>query len=174
MTTVTPLPDSPEIEDTPLDDGESPKEKADRQLLELLNELRVALPGAQFLFAFLLTVPFASRFDDLAQGLRDVYYACLLCTTTATILLMAPTVYHRARWQNGDKGQVIRVGHRMFLAGMAFLALAMISAVFLVTYVVIGVAGAVVATTTSSTLLVAAWCVLPLYARSSGSDEHGE
>jgi len=168
---VARLPDGLAIEETPLDDEESPKERTDQQLLELLNELRVALPGAQFLFAFLLTVPFAPRFDDLQQGLRAVFYVCLLCTMTATILLMAPTVFHRARWQHGDKAQVIRVGHRMFLSGMAFLGLAMIAAVFLVTCVVLGVAGAAVATMTGVILLGATWCVFPLHARHAGSDE---
>ena len=98
---------------------ETPKERTDRQLLELLNELRVALPGAQFLFAFLLAVPFASRFGDVSHGLQIVFYVCLLSTLAATILLMAPAVYHRIRWQQGNKTEVIRVAHRMFLAGMA-------------------------------------------------------
>ena len=108
---------------------ETPKEKADRQLLELFNELRVALPGAQFLFAFLLTVPFATRFGTVQHGQRLLFYGCLLCTLLATILLMAPTAYHRVRWQSGDKPEVIRMAHRMFLAGMLFLALGMTAAV---------------------------------------------
>ena len=99
--------------------GETPKERTDRQLLELLNELRVALPGAQFLFAFLLAVPFAARFGDVSHRLELVFYVCLLATLAATILLMAPAVYHRIRWQQGNKTEVIRIAHRMFLAGMA-------------------------------------------------------
>src|SRR5689334_143334 len=82
---------------------ETPKERTDRQLLELLNEVRVALPGAQFLFAFLLAVPFASRFGDVSHRLQIVFYVCLLSTLAATILLMAPAVYHRIRWQQGNK-----------------------------------------------------------------------
>ena len=111
---------------------ETPKERTDRQLLELLNELRVALPGAQFLFAFLLAVPFAARFGDVSRDLQLVFYVCLLSTLVATILLMAPAVYHRIRWQQGNKTDVIRVAHRMFITGMAALAVAMTTAVWFV------------------------------------------
>ena len=117
---------------------ETPKERTDRQLLELLNELRVALPGAQFLFAFLLAVPFAARFGDVSHGLQIVFYVCLLSTLAATILLMAPAVYHRIRWQQGNKTEVIRVAHRMFLAGMAALAVAMTTAVWFVSAFLFG------------------------------------
>ncbi len=146
--------------------GENPKERTDRQLLELLNELRVALPGAQFLFAFLLTVPFATRFASVHHGLRVVFFVCLLCTILATILLMAPTVYHRVRWQQGNKTEVIRAAHRMFLIGMAFLALAMTTAVCIVADVLLGVAWAIVATTTSAAVIGLTWYALPLRSRS--------
>ena len=126
---------------------ETPKERTDRQLLELLNELRVALPGAQFLFAFLLAVPFASRFGDVSHRLQIVFYICLLSTLAATILLMAPAVYHRIRWQQGNKTEVIRVAHRMFLAGMASLALAMTTAVWFVSAFLFGTVESLIAAT---------------------------
>ena len=144
---------------------ETPKEKTDRQLLELLNELRVALPGAQFLFAFLLTVPFAARFSDVPRGQRVVFFACLVCTAVATILLMAPAVYHRARWQTGNKSEVILSAHRMFLAGMAFLGLAMVLAVWFVSTFLLGLASAIIATGMSVGLLVTTWCLLPIRGR---------
>ena len=145
--------------------AETPKEKADRQLLELFNELRVALPGAQFLFAFLLTVPFATRFGSVQHGQRLLFYGCLLCTLLATILLMAPTAYHRVRWQSGDKPEVIRMAHLMFLAGMLFLALAMTAAVCFVSVFLLGAGAAAVATTVSAVALGLTWLVLPLLSR---------
>ena len=147
---------------------ETPKERTDRQLLELLNEVRVALPGAQFLFAFLLAVPFASRFGDVSDALQIVFYVCLLSTLAATILLMAPAVYHRIRWQQGNKTEVIRTAHRMFLAGMASLAVAMTTAVWFVSAFLFGTAEALVAATLSVVLLGLTWFVLPLRSRALG------
>lgn len=154
-----------------VDAEETPKEKTDRQLLELLNELRVALPGAQFLFAFLLAVPFASRFGDVSRTLQIVFYVCLLSTTVATILLMAPAVYHRIRWQQGNKTEVIRVAHRMFLTGVAALAIAMTTAVWFVSAFLFGTAESLVAATVSVVLLGFTWFALPLHSRSIHSDD---
>lgn len=160
------LPREPGIELEPaIGEAETPKERTDRQLVEILNELRVALPGAQFLFAFLLTVPFAAGFAGLSQGLRIVFYACLLCTLVATILLIAPAAYHRVRWQEGDKAEVIRMAHRMFLVGMTCLAVAMATAVGFVSYVLLGAVAAAAATTVSMVVIVLTWCVLPLRGR---------
>ena len=149
---------------------ESPKERTDRQLLELLNELRVALPGAQFLFAFLLAVPFASRFGDVSHGLQLMFYVCLLSTLAATILLMAPAVYHRIRWQQGNKTEVIRVAHQMFLAGMAALAVAMTTAVWFVSAFLFGQRESLIAATLSVVLLGLTWFALPLRGRAHGAE----
>lgn len=144
---------------------ETPKEKSDRQFVELLSELRVALPGAQFLFAFLLAVPFATRFSAVSHGLRLVFYACLLFTVVATVMLMAPVVHHRVRWQRGNKTEVIRVAHELFLAGMVSLGVAMITAVLFVSHVLLGTIAAVVATVVSSALLLLTWFLVPLRGR---------
>lgn len=144
---------------------ETETQRTDRQLQELLSELRVALPGAQFLFAFLLTVPFASRFRTVGHDLRVVFYACLLCTIAATILLMAPSVYHRVRWQHGDMTAVMRTTHRMFLVGVGFLGVAMTTAVFFVSDILLGTVAAVLATSTSLLLIGLTWCALPLHRR---------
>ena len=149
---------------------ETPKERTDRQLLELLNEVRVALPGAQFLFAFLLAVPFASRFGDVSHRLQIVFYICLLSTLAATILLMAPAVYHRIRWQHGNKTEVIRDAHRMFLAGMASLALAMTTAVWFVSAFLFGTVESLIAASLSVVLLGLTWFALPLRSRAHGGD----
>jgi hypothetical protein len=149
---------------------ETPKERTDRQLLELLNEVRVALPGAQFLFAFLLAVPFASRFGDVSHGLQIIFYICLLSTLAATILLMAPAVYHRIRWQQGNKTEVIRVAHRMFLGGMTSLAVAMTTAVWFVSAFLFGTVESLIAATLSVVLLGLTWFALPLRSRAHGAD----
>ena len=149
---------------------ETPKERTDRQLLELLNEVRVALPGAQFLFAFLLAVPFASRFASVSHRLQIVFYVCLLSTLAATILLMAPAVYHRIRWRQGNKTEVIHVAHRLFIGGMASLAIAMTTAVWFVSAFLFGTLESLVAAAVSIVLLALTWFALPLRARAHGGE----
>ena len=147
---------------------ETEKERTDRQLLELLNELRVALPGAQVLLGFLLTVPFATRFGRISHVERGALLACLLSTVAGTILLMAPSVYHRLRWEQGGKSDVVRVGHRFFLAGTTCLGVGIAGGVFLVSSVVYGTPTAIACTVAAGILLVVCWYALPL---SRGRDE---
>ena len=130
----------------------------------------MALPGAQFLFAFLLAVPFAARFATVGEGLKIVFAVCLLATLAATILLMAPAVYHRVRWRTGNKTEVIRTAHRLFLAGMTCLAVAMTTAVCFVSAFLLGAAGSVAMTTFGVILLALTWLVLPLRGRSHGGE----
>lgn len=111
---------------------ETHKERVDRELIELLNELRVALPGVQVLFAFLLTVPFSSRFETLSDLQRGVYFATFLATIAASIFLMAPTAYHRIRFREGDKERMLYSANRFAIAGLALLVLAITAATFLV------------------------------------------
>src|SRR2546422_11430490 len=96
---------------------ESKEERVDRNLMELLNELRVALPGVQVLFAFLLVVPFNQRFGTVSNFERKLYFATLLCTLTASILLIAPTLVHRLQFGRGRKGAVVRTANRLTIAG---------------------------------------------------------
>ena len=103
------------------DDDEQPEERLNRELIELLNELRVALPGVQVLFAFLLTVPFSDRFQTLTGSQRAIYFATFVGTTIATGVLMAPTAYHRIRFRQGDKERMLRTSNRFAIAGIAFL-----------------------------------------------------
>ena len=113
--------------------NESHDERLNRELIELLNELRVILPGVQVLFAFLLTVPFTAQFSRITESQRQVYFATFLLTTVATSLLIAPSAYHRLRWRQHDKEQMLRTSNRLAIAGMAFLAAAITGAVYLVT-----------------------------------------
>ncbi len=141
---------------------ESAKEQTDRQLIELLNELRVALPGAQVLLGFLLTAPLATRFGKLGSLDRAVLYACTLVTAAGVLFLMAPSVVHRMRWNTGGKADVVRIGHRLFLAGTACLAAGLLCAVVLIGDLIYGTAGAIVGTVLSAVIVSATWYALPL------------
>ncbi len=142
--------------------GESKEERLDRELIEFLNELRVALPGVQVLFAFLLIVPFSQRYKELTSLQKDVYFATFLCTAAATALLIAPTAQHRLRWRDHDKEVLLRIGNRQALAGTALLALAMCGTVFLVTDVLFDVTGAAVVTGLTAALFAWLWFGWPL------------
>jgi cation transport ATPase len=115
------------------DRTEEDQERLNRQMTELLNELRVAMPGVQVLFAFLLAVPFQQRFDTVNAFQRDVYLATLLAAATATAFLIAPSAYHRIAFQEHEKERIIHMGTRQFVCGIVALALAMNGAVLLVT-----------------------------------------
>jgi O-antigen/teichoic acid export membrane protein len=119
------------------------QERLNRQLLELLNELRVALPGVQVLFAFLLAVPFQQRFSDTSTFERHVYLVTLLASAAATAFLIAPTGYHRLLFQRGDRPRIIEHGTRMLIAGLGCLAVAMTGAVYLITEFLFSTATAV-------------------------------
>jgi hypothetical protein len=105
----------------------------DRELIELLNELRVALPGVQVLFAFLLAVPFSNGWNRVTDLQRDIFFVAFLCALASSMLLIAPSAYHRLRWREGDKERMLTVANRLAIAGTAFLALAMTAVAFLIT-----------------------------------------
>jgi Kef-type K+ transport system membrane component KefB len=108
-------------------------ERTERQMAELLQELRVALPGVQILFAFLLTVPFAQGFTRVTNFQRDLFFATLLCTAISTACLIAPTATHRLRFHKRDRKYVIESANTLLIAGLIFLALAITLAVTLIT-----------------------------------------
>jgi uncharacterized membrane protein YidH (DUF202 family) len=140
---------------------ETPKERRDRQLLELLNETRVALPGAQVLLAFLLTVPFATRFGRVTHAEKVALFVALMCTVTGTLLLMAPSVHHRLRWQHGEKEKVVRTASVLFLIGTALIAVGIVAAVFLVTSFLFETTLAVVVTCLFAVVVAAIWYAMP-------------
>jgi uncharacterized membrane protein len=104
----------------------------DRELIELLNELRVVLPGVQVLFAFLLAVPFANGWERVTEIQRDVFFVAFLATAAASILLIAPSAHHRLLWREGDKEQILRTANLLAIAGTVFLAIGMTAVVFLI------------------------------------------
>jgi amino acid transporter len=145
--------------------GESQDERLDRELIELLNELRVALPGVQVLFAFLLTVPFTQRFGQLTEIQRDTYFGTFLSAALASMFLIAPTAYHRLRWRSRDKERLLRTSNREAIAGTAFLALAITGTIFVITDVLFGVPWAAAVAAIFAGVLVWLWYGLPLSRR---------
>ena len=121
----------------------------------------MALPGAQVLLGFLLTVPFATRFGRTTELERVTLFTCLLLTVAGTLLLMAPSVYHRLRWGQGGKSDVVRVAHRLFLVGSTFLASGIVAAVFFVGDVLFGLAAAIISAAAVGLTAVGTWYVLP-------------
>ena len=144
---------------------ESPDERYDRNMNELLQELRVALPGVQVLFAFLLTVPFAARFGDVTEFQKHVYFATLLASAVASALFIAPTAYHRLNFRKRDKRHIVEVASRLTVVGLVALAIAMLGAVVLVTDFLFGASTTWIAGVGVAVLLVAVWFALPLLRR---------
>ena len=145
--------------------AETEKEKTDRQLIELLNELRVALPGAQVLLAFLLTAPFQAHFTRTTPFERAVLFAGVVLTGSGVLFLMAPSVYHRMRWNEGGKQDVIRVGHVLFLIGTALLALGLLCAVFVAASFLYNLGAAIAAIVILLAIVTVTWYVLPIERR---------
>jgi hypothetical protein len=138
------------------------KGRLDRELMELLNELRVALPGIQVLFAFLFTVPFTQRFERLSDLQRTTFFIAFLAAAAATVLLIAPSANHRIRWRERDKEMLLRRANVMTIAGLAVLAVAMTAATFLVTDLLYEVPAASITAAGLAGAFAIAWYVLPL------------
>ena len=145
---------------------ETHDERTDRNLTELLAELRVALPGVQVLFAFLLVVPFNQRFPTVSAFDEGVYFFTLLATAVATVLLIAPTVHHRLAFRQQDKEFLVVSANRLMLAGLGVLALAIVGAMVLVTDFLFA-PGTTVAVGVGVFLIFAVvWLAIPLRRRS--------
>jgi len=127
--------------------------------------LRVALPGVQVLFAFLLIVPFNTRFDDVTTFQKDLYFATLVCTALASAFLIAPSMHHRLEFQHGDKTHLVKVSNRLTIAGLTLVAFAMTSVIALLTDFVFGTATMIVTTTGIALTFAVLWYVLPLRRR---------
>ncbi len=141
---------------------EEETEKRDRQLIELLNELRVALPGVQLLFGFLLTVPFTQRFGDTSPFQRNVYYVTLVSAAVSTICFIAPSAVHRLRFHERERAYVIESGNKVMIAGLLFLAVALICAVLFITDVLYDGPRVVLYSGAVAMLVVALWFARPL------------
>ncbi len=146
---------------------ESEGERLDRNLGELLQELRVALPGVQVLFAFLLAVPFQQNFTEITSFQKGAYFATLLLTAISAVLLISPSAYHRLTFRYQQKRQLVFYSNRFAIAGLVFLALAMTGAIMLITDVLFGTAATVITSAVAVAVFAFFWFALPLRRRLS-------
>jgi hypothetical protein len=136
---------------------ETPKERHDRELIELLNELRVALPGVQVLFAFLLAVPFAQGWESVTAFQKDVFLVAFIGAGVSSVLLIAPSPLHRLGWRATDKEEIVAVSNLLTIGGLAVLAVSMTAAVLLVVDYVFSRTTAIALAAVVGALFVAVW-----------------
>jgi hypothetical protein len=144
---------------------ESAAQRDDRNLGELLQELRVAGLGVQVLFGFLLSLPFTVRFARLSGGQRDLYLATLALAAVATALLVGPVAYHRLVFRRGMKEGLVRAASMMAIAGLGVVGLAVSAAVLLVTSYVAGALAAALITVVVAGVFGVLWLAFPLARR---------
>lgn len=144
---------------------ESEEERADRNLSDLLQELRVALPGVQVLFGFLLTVPFSQRFNDLSAFQEKLYFGVLISVALATVLLVAPTAGHRILFRRQQKEFIVTISNRLALIGLMLLAVAMCGAIALISDFLFGAVTAVISTIVMASAFVGFWFLGPVVRR---------
>jgi hypothetical protein len=138
------------------------EERRDRQVMEVLQELRVAITGAQILFGFLLTVPFAQRWGDTDDFQRTLFLVTLLAVALATGFFIAPTSVHRLRFHQRDRSFLVGYANTMAIVGLACLSVAMTAALLLITDVVFSRTTAVVAAAVLATVLLVTWFAVPV------------
>ena len=147
---------------------ESDSERIDRNLQEMIGELRVALPGVQVLFAFLLVVPFNQRFATVTSLQQTIYFVTLLATAAAAICLIAPSAHHRVEFRQQDKEHIVRTGNRIILLGLAILAFAMTGAVVFITDVLYTGTTTWVVGIAAGAAFVIFWFLIPLRRLAAG------
>ncbi|HKF81753.1 MAG TPA: DUF6328 family protein [Solirubrobacterales bacterium] len=144
---------------------ETEEERLDRNLGELLQELRVALPGVQVLFAFLLAVPFQQNFEKITPFQKGAYFGTLICTAISAVMLISPTAYHRLTFRYQQKRRLVYYSNRFSIIGLGFLALAMTGAIMLITDVLFGTVATVAMTVATVLVFGFFWFALPLQRR---------
>src|SRR3954452_6059503 len=144
---------------------ETATERLDRNLVELLQEVRVVQTGVQVLFAFLLTVPFSSRFDEITGFQRGTYFAALVGAAAASVLLIAPPTLHRVLFRMGQKEYMVEMSNRLALGGLVSTAVAMVAVMLLVSDVMFGMGIGVVIGVVTAVAFVGGWAALPLRRR---------
>jgi Family of unknown function (DUF6328) len=144
---------------------ETEEERADRNLSDLLQELRVALPGVQVLFAFLLTVPFTQRFEALSSFQEKLYFGVLITVSLATVMLAAPTAGHRILFRRQQKEFIVTISNTLALIGLSLLAVAMCGAIALISDFIFGTTTAVLATIVMASAFLGFWFLGPIRRR---------
>ena len=138
---------------------------ADRELDELLSELRVVLPAVTVLFAFLLTLPFTTRFTSLTAAQRTSFFIAFVSTAIAVVLLAGEVAYHRLRGHPYDKREMIATASRQTVAALVLLGAALVAVVFLVTDVLYAGTAAASLAAAVAVLAVLTWFAIPLARR---------
>jgi hypothetical protein len=144
---------------------ETTAKRDDRNLGELIQELRVAGLGVQVLFGFLLSLPFTTRFAQLSTGQRDLYLASVILAAVATTLLIGPVAYHRLVFRRGQKERLVRFANVLAILGLAAVGGSVLAAVLLVTWYVGGVLAGGVITALVGVMLLGLWFTVPLVSR---------
>jgi Family of unknown function (DUF6328) len=162
---------APELSKQKARSDEDEAERLDRELIELLNELRVIMPGVQVLFGFLLTVPFQQGFEKIDAFQRDVYFVTLLLTAVAAAFLMAPSAFHRLTFRAGQKPYLLELGTRQMIVGLGALALAMNGTILLLTDILFHRLTVSITVACSATLFAWLWFGLALRRLASGKTE---
>jgi len=152
------------MDDERLPQEETPKERANRELIELLNELRVVLPGITVLLGFLVAVPFARGWVRVTEFQRDVFLVAFLATAVSVALFIAPTSYHRLRFRHGNKERVLLIGNRFAIGGIAAAAVSLEAVVLLVTDFVASRGFAIAVAGSLLVVVGVLWYGLPLWA----------
>lgn len=151
--------------------GETRQQRVNRELIELLNELRVALPGVQFLLAFLLIVPFQETVRSITDFQRAVYFVALAAAAVATALLIAPAAQHRVLFRQRDKERLLHRSNRSAFLGLLVLAVAITAAVLLVVDVLFSRALAWTTAGVLAGLLVWWWLAVPFWQRAHNQQD---
>jgi hypothetical protein len=138
-------------------DFETPRARTNRELIELLNELRVVLPGVTVLLAFLLAVPFAKGWERVTTFQRDVFVVAFLSAAVSVVLLTAPSSFHRLRFRHGAKLEIVEFGNRLAIAGTAVFAVALDAVVLLVIDYVLSLGAAIAAAGSLFVLVASLW-----------------
>ncbi len=144
---------------------ESSSERINREVIELINELRVALVGVQVLFAFLLAVPFAQGFADVTSFQKTLFFGVLCATAIASALLVAPSAYHRINFRAKDKEQMLRTSNGLAIAGLFFVGVSIVGAVALIADFIYGSTTALISAAIGAVVFLSLWFILPVVRR---------
>jgi hypothetical protein len=150
---------------------ETEKQRVDRNLRQLMEGLRVAMPGVQVLFAFLLTVPFQARFDELTAFQERVYFVTLLAAAVASAFFIAPTAYHRLLFRQGEKERLVFFATKLVIVGLVALCVAMVGAILLITDLLFAPVTVVLVVVPVALLFCGLWFAWPLWRRRSRGSE---
>ncbi|HEY7107611.1 MAG TPA: DUF6328 family protein [Acidimicrobiia bacterium] len=154
--------------------SESPPRDLDRELSELLQGLRIMLPGVQVLLAFLLTVPFTNRYTTLSSGERALYFAAVMTTAVSVVILVTPVIQHRMRFREHDKEALLELSNRLLIAATIFVGASLGLVILLITEYLYGLVAAVVVTIALLLLASVLWYVSPVSRRHDGTGHDHE